>query len=220
MELAGAEEMKAQLLREGAEANARLDVAQRTAATLEHEVGSLREALAAAEAAAASDARAAAASFATMEHARRQADEMAVGSTTMLGELQRTEAALEAEQALNAQLTDALQRLKTAHDEALDLPAQMEAGFDQKLRALVASHEEARRMWMAERRQDTRIQPEPWADIPSRLLALLLATAGCCRCLALVGVAAAAWLLPTPPGRSQQLSTESLHLRFGLAAVD
>ena len=33
------------------------------------------------------------------------------------------------------------------------MPAAMEAGFENKLRALIGTHEEARRMWMEERRQ-------------------------------------------------------------------
>ena len=43
---------------------------------------------------------------------------------------------------------------------------------------------------------------------------------GCRRCVAAAGLAAAAWLLPAAPARSQQLSTDSLHPRFEPAAVD
>ena len=73
-------------------------------------------------------------------------------SAALLGDLKEAEAGLAAEKELNAQLADALTRLRAAHEEALAVPAQMELGFENKVRSLVATHEEARRMWMEERR--------------------------------------------------------------------
>ena len=90
--------------------------------------------------------------YAALEAARTELDALSAGSSSTLEELQAANAGLEAERKLTAQLTDALQRLKAAHEEALSVPAALEAGFDEKLRSLVAAHEEARKMWMEVRR--------------------------------------------------------------------
>ena len=78
----------------------RLEVAQRTASTLESEVAELRQQLASAESAASASEAAASERYSALINERRETDALSVGSTTMFGELQRTEAALEAEEPL------------------------------------------------------------------------------------------------------------------------
>ena len=71
----------------------------------------------------------------------------------LLEELKASEARLEQEQSTSSALTDALRTLQHAHDEALSLPAALEDTFQGRLSALMATHEEQRRIWMEDRRQ-------------------------------------------------------------------
>ena len=119
----------------------------------EAKFNTLYQATATAQAAADASEAAAAERHSALVATRAQLEKMEVAGNEIVESAQQTELALEHERANVAQLTEALRALRAAHEEALQLPAAIEDTFQERLHALMATHEEQRKQWMHQRRQ-------------------------------------------------------------------